>query len=99
MILLDTNVVSEVMRPQPSEKVLHWLNQQDASALFLSSITIAEFVTDCAFCRSGNVGKYLRNALSNLLLKVFRGVLSYLMNQQHVSMLKLWVGVKKKVAP
>jgi predicted nucleic acid-binding protein len=42
MILLDTNVVSEVMRPKPSENVLHWLNQQNSSSLFISSITIAE---------------------------------------------------------
>ncbi|MCI5122563.1 MAG: type II toxin-antitoxin system VapC family toxin [Candidatus Electrothrix sp. AUS4] len=42
MILLDTNVVSEVMRPNPSENVLHWLNQQNSGRLFISSITIAE---------------------------------------------------------
>ncbi len=29
MILLDTNIVSEVMRQKPSEIVLHWLNQQN----------------------------------------------------------------------
>lgn len=42
MILLDTNVVSEVMAPVPSESVLEWLNGQDAVTLYLSTITIAE---------------------------------------------------------
>lgn len=42
MILLDTNVVSEVMRTSPSESVFHWLNQQNIGILFISSITIAE---------------------------------------------------------
>jgi predicted nucleic acid-binding protein len=42
MILLDTNIVSEVMRIQPNINVIKWLNNQDSSLLFLSSITIAE---------------------------------------------------------
>ncbi|TPJ67785.1 type II toxin-antitoxin system VapC family toxin [Mesorhizobium sp. B2-7-1] len=42
MILLDTNVVSEVMRPQPNPAVLAWLDKQVAQTLYLSSITLAE---------------------------------------------------------
>ena len=42
MILLDTNVVSEVMRVAPAPDVLKWLNDSDASDLYLSTITIAE---------------------------------------------------------
>ena len=42
MILLDTNIVSEVMRPKPSDNVLNWLNQSSNLGLFVSSITIAE---------------------------------------------------------
>lgn len=42
MILLDTNVVSEVMRPAPSALVLGWLNESPTADLFISSITIAE---------------------------------------------------------
>ena len=41
MILLDTNVVSEPMRPRPSEKVLDWLVEHDAE-LTLPSVVIAE---------------------------------------------------------
>ena len=42
MIVLDTNIVSEVMRPTPSPQVISWLNLQQSSQLFFSSISIAE---------------------------------------------------------
>lgn len=42
MILLDTNVVSEVMRPQPDERVLLWLNDVDRGSAFLSAVSIGE---------------------------------------------------------
>ncbi|KHD06933.1 hypothetical protein PN36_30130 [Candidatus Thiomargarita nelsonii] len=42
MILLDTNVVSEVMLSFPSDNVLNWLNLHNDGDLFISSITIAE---------------------------------------------------------
>ncbi|MDM8517235.1 PIN domain-containing protein [Desulfobacterales bacterium HSG16] len=42
MILLDTNVVSEVMRQNPSNNVVNWLNKCNNINLFISSITIAE---------------------------------------------------------
>jgi predicted nucleic acid-binding protein len=42
MIVLDTNVVSEAMRPTPDENVLIWLNEQVAETLYISSVTLAE---------------------------------------------------------
>ena len=42
MILLDTNVVSEAMKPEPHSSVRDWLDAQTAETLFLSSVTIAE---------------------------------------------------------
>ena len=36
MIVLDTNVISEVMRPYPSRAVVAWLNQQPATNLFIT---------------------------------------------------------------
>lgn len=42
MILLDTNVISEVMRQAPSENVLSWLNRHSNAGLLVSSISIAE---------------------------------------------------------
>ena len=42
MMLLDTNILSEMMRPRPDARVILWLNQQDSQNLFISSISIAE---------------------------------------------------------
>nr|WP_294555757.1 type II toxin-antitoxin system VapC family toxin [uncultured Rhodopila sp.] len=42
MILLDTNVVSDAMRPDSAPAVRTWLDEQAAETLFLSSVTIAE---------------------------------------------------------
>lgn len=42
MIILDTNVISEVMRPEPSAQVLTWLNQQSSLHLFVTSVSVAE---------------------------------------------------------
>jgi toxin FitB len=42
MLVLDTNVISEVMRPQPSPAVLVWLNQQQSSQVYITTISIAE---------------------------------------------------------
>ena len=42
MILLDTNVISETMRPTPSPAVMDWLRQQLAIDLAVASVTVAE---------------------------------------------------------
>lgn len=40
--LLDTNVVSEPLRPHPAVSVLSWLHGMDEDRLFLSVVTLAE---------------------------------------------------------
>ena len=42
MIVLDTNVTSELMRPAPSAVVRRWLRGQVASELCTTAITVAE---------------------------------------------------------
>ena len=42
MIILDTNVLSELMRPKPSPGVVEWVARQPAAGLFTTSITEAE---------------------------------------------------------
>lgn len=42
--LLDTNVLSESMRPQPAVAVLRWLEARDPANLYLSAITLGEIV-------------------------------------------------------
>ena len=42
MYLLDTNVVSELRRPRPHLRVLHWIQSVPAERLYLSAVTIGE---------------------------------------------------------
>ena len=42
MIILDTNVLSELMRPKPSPVVVAWVARQPAAELFTTSISEAE---------------------------------------------------------
>ncbi len=44
MIVLDTNVISEAMKPEPHPAVRAWLNAPAAPTLYLSSVTLAELL-------------------------------------------------------
>lgn len=44
MIILDTNVISEIIKKQPDEHVANWLRNQDTSNLATTAITVAELL-------------------------------------------------------
>ncbi len=44
MIVLDTNVLSELMRPRPAEPVRRWLSAQPARILYTTTISLAEIL-------------------------------------------------------
>jgi len=44
MIVVDTNIVSEIMKPAPSPVVRDWLLVQRQAQLFTTSITVAEIL-------------------------------------------------------
>ena len=66
MILLDTNVVSEAMKPAPHPPVLAWLNDQAAETLYLSSVTLAEMLFGIAALPDGKRKEKLTDALDGL---------------------------------
>ena len=53
MILLDTNVLSELMRPAPDPAVEQWLSAQPDASLFISAITEAELRYGAALLPGG----------------------------------------------
>jgi predicted nucleic acid-binding protein len=53
MILLDTNVVSELMRPVPEPKVLEWLDAQPAADVWISAVTVGEIRLGIALLPDG----------------------------------------------
>jgi predicted nucleic acid-binding protein len=67
MIVLDTNVVSEAMKPEPHPSVRAWLNDQAAETLFLSSVTLAELLFGIAVLPAGKRKGMLAKALDGLM--------------------------------
>lgn len=67
MIVLDTNVVSEAMRPEPDAKVLAWLNEQAAETLYISSVTLAELLFGIATLRDGKRKTLLARKLDGVM--------------------------------
>lgn len=59
MILLDTNVISELMRPAPSVTVENWIGAQPAASLFIAAITEAELRYGLALLPEGQRQRHL----------------------------------------
>ena len=77
MILLDTNVVSEAMKPAPDLAVRDWLDAQAAETLYLSSITVAELLFGIGALAKGKRQDRLAVALHGVL-ELFAGrILSF----------------------
>lgn len=73
MILLDTNVVSELMRPGPAGVVLGWFDHQEASNLFLSTISEAELRAGVAVLPAGRRRERLLAAVEAVVVQDFAG--------------------------
>jgi predicted nucleic acid-binding protein len=67
MIVLDTNVVSEAMKPEPHPAVRAWLNNQAAETLYLSSVTLAELLFGIGALPAGKRQDMLAQTLDGLL--------------------------------
>lgn len=67
MIVLDTNVVSEAMKPEPHPAVRAWLNEQSAETLYLSSVTLAELLFGIGALPAGRRKDMLAQALDGLM--------------------------------
>ena len=73
MILLDTNVVSEVMRPIPSQQVLDWFDRQFAADLYLPAIVEAELRFGILLLPQGRRRDGLAHALERMIAEDFAG--------------------------
>ena len=73
MILLDTNVISELMKPRPEAKVEMWLAAQPRSEIFLSSVTEAELRYGLAILPAGQRRQQFEVALDAMLRQDFAG--------------------------
>ena len=78
MIVLDTNVLSELLRPSPEPTVLAWLAEQPSASLFTTAVSQAEILYGIRLLPSGNRRRRLMEAALAIFAEDFHGrVLSF----------------------
>ena len=73
MILLDTNIVSEGLRPRPEPKVIAWIDTQPFEALYLCTPVLAEMFYGVEKLPEGAQKRYFAEAIDRIETNLFRG--------------------------
>ena len=67
MIILDTNVLSELLRPEPARQVERWLSAQDGAKVYFTTVGEAELRHGVAILPAGKRRNALTTAIEGLL--------------------------------
>ncbi len=73
MIILDTNVISEPLRPTAERRVVEWIDAQVIETLYLSAITVAELRFGIASLPAGKRRNTLQEGVETQVLSLFTG--------------------------
>jgi len=73
VIVLDTNVVSELVRPSPNRSVVEWVDEHDSSELVITALTAAELRAGVALLPEGRRKDELGMRIESLLVETFAG--------------------------
>lgn len=73
MVVLDTNVLSELMRVAPSTEVLAWMDELPRRELFVTAVTEAEVRTGVAILPDGARRRVLADAAERAFGGLFAG--------------------------
>jgi hypothetical protein len=73
MIILDTNVISEPLKPLADSAVIRWLDAQDPETLYLTATTLSEVLIGIALLPSGKRKRGMELAMQSLQTKLFAG--------------------------
>ncbi len=71
MIVLDTNIVSELMHVEPDPAVVSWLDAQHAPTLYITAVTAAELLFGIERMPSGKRRTHIASAIADMLEKDF----------------------------
>ncbi len=71
MIILDTNVISEIAKIGRSSNVVTWLDQQSAESLYLTATSLSELLTGLEIMPSGKRKETLKIGLNELIARLF----------------------------
>jgi hypothetical protein len=77
MIILDSNVVSELMRPQPEQKVIAWLDMQPRASIWTTSVTVFEVRFGLQIMAAGKRRDVYTQGFENLLAGIDHRVASF----------------------
>ena len=78
MIILDTNVMSEPLKPVPEPAVLDWLDRQSPQTLYLTTVNLAELLAGIEVLPQGRRRAELQHALTTQVIPLFEGrILSF----------------------
>jgi predicted nucleic acid-binding protein len=72
VIVLDTNAVSEALKPAPSESVLRWLAVQEPLSIFVTVITQAEILYGIELMAAGRRRERLAHAAEGVFTEDFK---------------------------
>ena len=85
MIVLDTNVLSELARTDPAPQVVGWVDKQALSTLYITAINLGEIYTGILILPDGRRKNALKTFFDNLILEKFQGkILAYDAAAAHV---------------
>jgi len=73
MLVLDTNMLSEIMRPEPERKVADWIVRQQSDELFTAAVCQAEILSGLAVMPSGRRRTELEEAARAMFTDDFDG--------------------------
>lgn len=73
MIVVDTNVISELWKAEPDPRVWAWMDDQPIETLYLSAITVAELCFGLAAMPDGKRRARLQERLTQQVLPLFAG--------------------------
>ena len=78
MIILDTNVISEPLKPLPEPAVLDWLDRQSPQTLYLTTVNLAELLAGIEVLPQGRRRAELQHVLTTQVIPLFEGrILSF----------------------
>lgn len=73
MIILDTNVLSELLRPDPDPRVEAWIAAREGADLWFTTVGEAELLYGLALLPPGRRRDALADAIEDMLADDFRG--------------------------
>lgn len=96
MIILDTNVLSELMKSQPDKMVLRWIGTQKAIDLFITALTKAEILYGLEILPQGKRRNALKQAAKSMFDIDFAGrILTF--NEDSAQQFAIVAAKRKKI--